>query len=294
MNKVVEVWQTRITQTVARWNASLRRFAVFSILLDAFTAFSADSMSLLAASLSYYALLALFPLLLLLIVTASPFLAQGDVLARVLAYVEQTLPGASEEIERVLVQVLDARGPATIIGILALLWSASSLFDIVQTALDRAWRVPKPRAFWKQRLFSIGMLALLGSLFVASLIVSGITDEVVRAALALTQDWFVWFGRLVSWIMAFLAFMLLYQFFPHAHVSRRTAFVGAVIAASLWEIAKIAYGLYLLHFARFNLVYGSVGAVIGLLLWGYISATILLFGAELSAVVGRRGAGGKK
>lgn len=291
MNKLVEVWQTRIAQTVARWSASLRRFAVFSILWDAIGAFNSDNMSLLAASLSYYALLALFPLLLLLIVSASPFLAQADVLASVLQYVRQTLPGASEEIERVLVQVLEARGSATIIGILALLWSASGLFDVVQTALDRAWRVPKPRAFWKQRLFSLAMMVFLGSLFVASLILSGITDEVVRAALALTPDSFGWFGRLVSWIMAFFAFMLLYQFFPHAHVSRRTAFVGAFVAACLWEIAKTAYGVYLVHFARFNLVYGSVGAVIGLLLWGYISATILLFGAELSAVVGRRGAG---
>jgi membrane protein len=291
MNKVVEDWQTRISQTVARWIASLRRFDVFSILLDTLGAFNADNMSLLAASLSYYALLALFPLLLLLIVSASPFLAQGEVLTTVLGYVEQTLPGASEEIDRVLRQVLDARGSATIIGVLALFWSASGLFDVVQTALDRAWRVPKRRAFWKQRLFSLGMLALLGSLFVASLIVSTITDEVIRAALALTQDYLSWLGRLVSWIMAFFAFTILYQFFPHAHVSRRTAFIGAFVAAVLWEIAKNAYGLYLIHFARFNLVYGSVGAVIGLLLWGYISATILLFGAELSAVVGRRQSG---
>lgn len=287
MNKAVESLQTRLNLTVARWNTSLRRFYVVRVLLDGVKAFNADNMPLYAASLSYYTLLALFPLLLLFIAIASPFLAQQEILALILRYVAQTLPGASSEIDSVLKQVLDARGPATIIGVLALLWSASGVFDVVQTALDRAWRVSKARTFVQQRIFSVVAISLLGGLFILSLFISTLTDDVIRAALAWTDVSVAFAGRITSFIAVLLAFVILYKFFPHARVNWTAALIGAFTAAFLWEIAKSVYGIYLIQFARFSLVYGSVGAVIGLLLWGYISATILLFGAELSATIER-------
>jgi membrane protein len=167
------------------------------------------------------------------------------------------------------------------------LWSASGVFDVVQTALDQAWRVKKTRSFVKQRLLSVATISLLGGLFILSLFVSTVTDDVIRAALAWTQGSVALAGRIASFITVLIAFVILYKFFPHVSVSWRAAWAGAVTAALLWEIAKTVYGVYLIHFARFNLVYGSVGAVIGLLLWGYISATIVLFGAELSATMER-------
>jgi membrane protein len=93
-----------------------------------------------------------------------------------------------------------------------------------------------------------------------------------------------WGGGLLGGALAFIAFTILYKSFPHAQVKWRDALLAALLAALAWHTAKYLYELYLVHFARFNLVYGSVGAVIGLLLWGYISASIVLFCAELAAM----------
>ena len=287
MNRGFNALSARVQATVARWNLSLRRFSVFRVLLDAVDAFNRDNMSFLAASLSYYGLLALFPLLLLFIALASPFLAEANVIQTVLDFSRQALPGAASELERVLRQVVEARGPATLIGIIALFWSASGVFDVLQAALDRAWRVPHSRAFWQQRLISLVVITAMGILFVLSIAVSAITNDVVRAALTITRDSIELGGDVLSLLFSAAAFAGLYKLLPHAQVKWRTVLPGAIVAAILWEIAKGVYGLYLIHFARFNLVYGSVGAVIGLLLWGYISATILLFGAEVSAAVNR-------
>lgn len=287
MPGALESSMLRLQATVERWNTSLRRFLVLRVVLESLDAFNSDRMSLLAASLSYYALLALFPLLLLLIALASPFLAEASVIRQVVRTAENALPGAGAQIERVLREVVAARGSATFVGVIALFWSAAGFFDVIQTALDRAWRASQSRAFWQQRLISILVIALLAVLFVISIAISAMSNDMVRGALTRRRDSVEVLGIGVSGIVTFLGFTLLYKMFPHANVQWRTAFAGAAVAAVLWEIAKYGYELYLVHFARFNLVYGSVGAVIGLLLWGYISAAILLFGAELCAVLGR-------
>lgn len=291
MRRQLELLQLRVDETVARWEKSLRRFSLLALLLDAGQAFSTDGMSFLSASLSYYALLALFPLLLLLIALASYFISETDALAAVLRVARDYLPGVETELQRVLRQVVDARGSATMIGLLTLLWSASGVFDVLQHALNRAWRVPEPRAFWLQRLVSIGVIAVLGLFFLASVIVSSFSETLVLALFGETvgaHQAIRWLGSIVGLAFAFIAFAILYKTFPNARVSWSVAWRGALVAAVLWQVAKFLYEFYLVYLARFNLVYGSVGAIIGLLLWGYISATIVLFCAELSAAMSRR------
>lgn len=291
MRRQLELLQLRVDETVARWEKSLRRFSLLALLLDAGQAFSADGMSFLAASLSYYALLALFPLLLLLIAFASLFISETDALAAVMRVARDYLPGVEMELQRVLRQVVDARGSATIIGLLTLLWSASGVFDVLQHALNRAWHVPVPRAFWLQRLVSIGVIALLGLFFLASVIVSSFSTALALALFGETVaalQVIGWLGSIVGLAFAFIAFAILYKTFPNVRVSWSVAWRGALVAAVLWQVAKFLYEFYLVYLARFNLVYGSVGAIIGLLLWGYISASIVLFCAELSAVMSKR------
>jgi len=280
----------RIEQTVARILLSLRRFYLGAILLDALDAFNRNQMTLLAAALSYYALLALFPLLLTLVGLASFFISEQTALDAVMRIAGQYLPGVEAQIKAILSQVVAARGAATLIGFVALLWSASGVFDVLQLALDRAWRVSTPRAFWLRRLFSIAVIGVLGLFFVTSVLVSAATLDFLYASLGDTANIPALQREAVNWIgiaASFGAFLLLYKIFPHARVTWRAALFGASVAALLWQLAEFGYGVYLSYFARFNLVYGSLGAVIGLMLWGYVSAAIILFCAELTARVGR-------
>lgn len=291
MRPWLEQLQLRVEATVARWNSSLRRFYVLDVILDTLDAFTRHNMEVLAASLAYYALLALFPLLLVLIALSSLILSQANGLDTVMRLVRDYLPGSDAEVLKVLEQVVALRGPATLFGVVVLLWLASGVFDALQYALDRAWQVPRPRAFWLQRLFSIAVVVILGLFFLVSVLVSGFSDGVVSGVVGETvagREVVRLFGNGLSIVLGFAGFAILYKAFPHARVSWRAALGGAGTAALLWEIAKFAYGLYLAYFASFNLVYGSVGAIIGLLFWGYISAMILLLGAELSARVGRK------
>lgn len=280
----------RIEQTVARIVLSLRRFYLVAVVLDALDSFNRNQMSLLAASLSYYALLALFPLLLVLVGAASFFIDRNVALSMVMRIAGQYLPGVESQVQAILMQVVDLRGTATLIGLVTLLWSASGVFDVLQQALNRAWRVPVPRAFWLQRLFSIAVIAVLGLFFLASVLVSAATVDFLYALVGDADNARQLRGDIANMLgiaVSFVAFLLLYKIFPHARVTWRAALWGAVAAAGLWQIAKVGYAVYLGYFSRLNFVYGSLAAVIGLMLWGYVSAAILLWGAELAARVGR-------
>lgn len=291
MRRRIELLELRTDETVARLMKSLRRFSVFALLLDTLDAFSKDNMGVLAAALSYYALLALFPLLLVLIAVASALLSGDDALRTVLVQSRQYLPGAETELKKILTEVVDLRGSVTLFGFLALLWTASGVFDVLQNAFDRAWRVPRPRAFWLQRLYSIAVIGIMGMVFVASVLSSTLPGNMMAnifgesvMARAIVRA----LGRTLGVAVGLFAYAVLYKTFPHARVSWRPALWGGLVAALLWELAKYVYEFYLVNIASLNLVYGSLGAIIGLLLWGYISATILLFGAELAAAIARR------
>lgn len=289
MFKRIETLQENLDRTVARATKTLRRFSVLDVLFDTVDSFIKDNMDIVAASLSYYALLALFPLLLVLIVVVSLFLSNEDALRIVLRESNHYLPGT--EIQNSVSQVLALRGSASFIGLIALVWTASGVFDVLQFALDRAWHVPRPRALWLQRVYSITVVGALGFLFVVSVVVSTLSGSLILNVFGENTFTFVGIrvlGRGIALGMSMIAFALIYKTFPHARVPWHAALWGAVVAALLWELAKFIFEYYLVNIAGLNLIYGSVGAIIGLLLWSYISAMILLFGAELSASAARR------
>lgn len=290
MRQRIERLQVRTAETVARTETSLRRFYLVDVLLDSINAFNQNQMSLLAASLSYYALLALFPLLLVLVGVASFFIDQNLAMNTVMRFAGQYLPGVEPQVRAILEQVVDLRGTATLIGLVTLLWSASGVLDVLQQALNRAWRVPVPRAFWLQRLFSIAVIGILGLFFLASVLVSSATLDLLSRFFGGGLDIAEWRREAVNWAgfaLSVPVIVLLYKFFPHARVAWRAALAAGVTAALLWHLAKFGYAVYLDYFSRLNFVYGSLAAVIGLMLWGYVSAAIILFGAELAARVGR-------
>ncbi len=269
--------------TQSRLSARARRVPGVGLLLDALGAYSRDQMGLLAAALAYYFLLALFPLLLLLIAAASPFLSNDEVIRQVERFVSGFLPTLGNEVRSVLREVVNARGPATFLASIGLLWSASGVFDVIQRGIDRAWRVHAPRPLWRQRLISIVMVLLLGALFALSFASSALTRSGLALRFNIAGTRFEVIGLLLTLLLNVALFSFIYRVFPNYPVTLRQVLSGALVASVLWEIAKLIFVWYLLNFARYSLVYGSVGVVIALLTWGYITAVILLFGAEICA-----------
>jgi membrane protein len=284
MNEFFLHWQNIFLQTSSNLSAHARRFSAFALLLDAWQAYRRDEMGMLSAALAYYLLLALFPLLLLLIAIATPFLTSEQVVGETVRFATNYFPGAGAELRRILQQVVSARGPVTVFAAAGLLWSASGVFDLVQRGLNRAWRVSQPRPLWRQRLVSLATVIGLGLLFGISFATSAFMRSGLRLRFQVAGISIEIVSLVLTTLLNFVLFAIIYKGFPFAVVTYRQVWGSALLASILWELAKILFVFYLLNFARLSLVYGSVGAVIALLLWGYITAAILLFGAEMSAV----------
>ena len=264
-----------------------------AVLVDMVRRTGADQVGDMAASVAYYAIFSLFPLLLGVIVVLSLVLEPARVEEELLAVTAQYLPGAETLISENIENVLRVPGAIGVVAIVGLLWSASGVFGSIARVLDRAWSVGQTHAFHIIRFRSILMVIGVAGLFLLSLV----SSTLVQSAQLLEFDPFGVGGFLASSartlllgtsIAGSLAFpLLLYRFAPSERVPWREVVPAAILAGVFFEVAKGVFLFYLHSFAGFDRVYGSLSLVIVLLLWAYISALILILGAEFGGALGR-------
>ncbi|MGQ9626246.1 MAG: YihY/virulence factor BrkB family protein [Anaerolineae bacterium] len=242
-----------------------------------------------AAAIAYYALISFFPLLLILIVAASYFLERAEAKEEVMRLVAVYIPTSEELVRANIEQVLRARGAVGVLAMLGFLWSASVVFSSLERALNRVWEVRVMRPFWRRRLLAVSMIAGLGALFLLSVASTALFDLFRHLRLPFHLDGWMW-GLLTASLPIFLnvlIFSLLYKILPYRLVGWSEALPGALLAGLSWEGVKKLFTSYLIRVVPYNLVYGSLGAVIALLIWFYITAFVLLLGAEFSAILSR-------
>jgi membrane protein len=268
---------------------------ILGIIRDAITSFGDARGSEAAASMAYYTLFSLFPLLLALVAAGSFFLDQQKVFQQVVDLVVQAFPISQSLIEENIRQVLQMRGAVGLIGLGVALWSASGAFTVLTRNVNRAWRAAKPRGFLENRVMALGMVGSLAVLLVVSVLLSTTLNVLSRFNVPLvnleslygTPLWTA-LSDLVPWFFIFLLFLALYRWVPNAHVRWSAAFWAALAAAVAWEIIANAFAWYVgSGLARYRIVYGSLGTVVALLFWIYLSSWIIIFGAHLSAAVSR-------
>lgn len=246
-----------------------------------------------AAGMAYYAVFSLFPLSLVLVAAGSFFLEREQAYRSIVRFVAKAFPISQELIRRNIQCVLELRGIAGILGLIGLLWSATSVFAILARSINRAWPEAEPRSFLERRLVALGMVGTLTGLLILSLLSTTVLNLLAQLQVPLwdiasVYETPVWAGlsKVVPWLFAFLSFFGLYRWVPHTEVKWSEAFWGALVAASAWEVTTSAFAWYLsTGLARYELVYGSLGAVVALMFWIYLSSLIILFGAYLSAAV---------
>ena len=181
-------------------------------------------------------------------------------------------------------EIIRARGPVTIVALVSLIWSASTIFYMLNQTLNEIWGNKRSRPVWKRRgLAILFVLAFVGpALFLASFAGSMIAN--LRTWL---PDQIIPIGDGISFVVAILLdvalFMVLYMLLPHGASTWRDILPGAIGAGLLWELAKKAFLFFIsTYISMSNLVYGSVAAIIAFLTWAYLSGLIFLFGAYLS------------
>ena len=245
----------------------------------------------MAGAISYYTLFSMFPLFLAVTSVLGYILGPNATTDVVLAKkVAEVLPVSSDFVSESVEGIVSTRAITGVASILGLLLSATAAFGAIRKGINTAWGIKTSRPFLKERLIDFALavgagIVLLIVLFSAPAF--GVLREVsvVLAPHSSLFDNFVWtmIPRLVSPVISFLAFMILYRFLPNTAVSLSCVWPWALLVSLGLHLANLGFVWYVQEFAHYNVVYGSVGAVLALLTWVYLSAMIVLFGAVITS-----------
>ena len=249
-----------------------------------------DDATHLAAGVAYYAIFSLFPLLLGFLAISGIVLNSPELQQQFLSFVAANLPGSEKFIVGNVGEIVRFRGALGVAAILGLFWAASAVFGAISRAVNRAWDVQQDRPFYIAKPRQIGMAFGVGFLFLLSISASSAIQFLVNQDLDIAgQKLFLDIGylhlalRAIPWAMTFSIFLLIYRFLPNCKTYWRYVWLGAAIAAGLFEIGKNIFVWYLGSFANYEQVYGPVASVMIFLLWAYLSSLVLILGAEISS-----------
>lgn len=269
----------------------LRGTPIHRVLVRTVSEFLDDEMSTYASALAYQMLFSLFPFLLFLIALIG-FLHLPDFFSWLRLQSELVLPPqALEQVNPVIDQLQQSKGGLLSVGIVIALWTASAGVRLMMSAMNAAYDVPEGRPVWKRIPLSIfytigiaGMLLAAAALMVLGpQVMSWVAGQVGMEEIIVT----VW--TVLRWpaivLLMMVAVALIYYVMPDVKQEFRFITPGSVLAVVVWIIASLAFGYYVKTFADYNAMYGSIGAIIVLLLYFYISAAVLLLGAEMNAVI---------
>lgn len=272
--------------------------AVLLLVWDTIQNYGSHRGSEAAAALAYYGLFSIFPLLLFVIGIISYLVRSSDAQLVLASIVAGAIPGSEQFVLDTVSQVQKVRGPLSVVAVAGLVWSGSGLFSALAVAIGRAWSEDRSRPAWKQRLVGVALTLLVGLLIVLATAGSGTVqvlarygDMILPLELAQFIGRFDLVGFSLATLLNVLAFFVLYTWLPALTVPWRAALIGAAVAGVVWETAKGVFAWYLATYAvrNFTQVYGPLAAVLALLLWTYVSAVILLLGAELGAAYAKTG-----
>ncbi len=245
-----------------------------------------------AAQLSYYFLLALFPLLLFLINVLGYLAQEGTVFRdKLLTYFAAVMPSSAVTLVRTtLDEITISKGTGKLsFGLLAALWAASNGMGAISQTLNTAYNVRETRPWWRVRLTSVCLTIALAILILSALAIifyGGSIGEALAARYGF-GNFFTSLWKIVQWPIALIfvltTFNLIYNFAPNIKRSRRRWFTpGAFVGVGLWLAVSFGFRIYLSYFDSYSVTYGSLGALIVLMLWFYLTGVAILIGGEVN------------
>lgn len=261
-----------------------------------------DDITGLAAELAYKSLLALFPFLIFLAALGgfvSSAVGIENPSDRIMSSLEDSLPSDAAGVLRgQLREVLDHRSLSLLsLGLAVSLWSASSAMGTIMKALNRVYGARETRPFWRRALISVALTAAAGVFFTtafAALIIGQIYAKDIGRYLGiggLALHAANWVRVPAVGVLLGLATALLYWAAPDTDVPLRWVSLGALLFILSWIVFTLGFGFYVAHFGAYNETYGTLGGVIVLMVWMYLSSLLLLAGAELNALFMERNTG---
>lgn len=248
-----------------------------------------------AAELSYYFLLALFPFLIFITSVIGIVLGSGTgTRHQLFTYLAQVMPSSAFQLIQTTVQEVSSASSSGKLsfGILATLWAASNGMGAITTSLNAAYDLKESRPWWKQRLTAIGLTIALSVFIISALLLvlagSSIADWLASQFGFGSTFPLIW--KILQWpvvlVCLIFAFALIYYFAPDFHEQKWTWLTpGAAIGVVLWLLVSVAFRVYLHFFDSYSATYGSLGAVIVLMLWLYFTGCAVLIGGEINSEI---------
>ncbi|HEV8131709.1 MAG TPA: YihY/virulence factor BrkB family protein [Acidobacteriota bacterium] len=264
-----------------------------AILINACRAMAYNESPATAAAIAYFSLLSIFPLLVLIIVVCNNYFNLFDASSTAVRAVLRFFPGAQSFIRKSISSVKPSR-EIILSSAVVFTWTSFWLVALLENALNKAWQVRAPRHFLHSRLLALLMIAVGGSFLGASVALTTVltviqqkidTYSFAHWATAAGLFWRITFG-LTAFVLTLAVFTLIYKMVPNIHVHVGEALTAGIIAGTLWQIAAYVFAVVVRHL-DYDAIYGSVGAIVALLSWVYLSSYIFLFGAHLSAQMHR-------
>jgi membrane protein len=261
----------------------------------------ADAVLDTSAQLGYYLLFAIFPFLFFLTALAA-YLPLESSIETVMVRARDLLPPEAYRLVEQHMRALLANERPEIISfsIVASLWSASRGVDAVRRALNLAYDVTESRPWWRTQLVSIGM-TVLGALLVfvgiALLVAGGAVGRWVAERVGIGSSFVLMLGWLrwpATAMLVMLVTALAYFLLPDVKQEFKYITPGSVLGTIVWLAGTWAFGQYVSRFGSYNVTYGSIGGVIVLLAWLYLSSLIFIMGGELNAILEHASASGKE
>ncbi|HEY0377479.1 MAG TPA: YihY/virulence factor BrkB family protein [Pyrinomonadaceae bacterium] len=248
-----------------------------------------------AAQLSYYFLLALFPLLLVMMALLGIFAGKSvELRESLIGYLSQVMPSSAGDLVKTTIQgVTESSGSGKVsLGLLATLWAASNGMGAISETLNSAYNVKESRPWWKTRLVAVGLTVALAVLIIVALalLLYGFEIADAIAGWAGLSDAFKITWKIVQWpIVLFfilLSFNLIYYFAPDLKEQEwKWVTPGAGIAVVLWLLVSFGFKTYLKYFNSYSATYGSLGALIIMMLWFYFTGLAILIGGEINSEI---------
>jgi len=267
----------------------------FKLLREAFSEFSTDNVVKLSASLAYYTVFSIGPLLLVIISLTGLFFEKekitGSIYTQLYNFVGKD--GADQVLS--IIQQMQQQNTATkfsIIGIILLVFGATTVFTDIQDSINYIWSIrSKPKKGWlkflKNRLLSFSLIVGVGFLLIVSLLVNTLTDVLTIRLQELFMDTTVILFKILNLLILFIVtsflFAVVYKVLPDAWIRWKDALVGATFTSVLFLLGKFLIGLYLSQ-SGIASTYGAAASIIIILSWVYYSSIILYFGAEFTKV----------
>jgi membrane protein len=270
-----------------------------SLLRRTFKKIGDDELSTRSASLSYYFLLALFPLFLFLLSLIGAIAgAHSQLQENIVGSMSRLAPGSAAELVRTVVsQTFKASsGIKLAAGMVGALWAASGGMSAVLVSLNVVYRLTETRPWWKQKLTVVGLTVTLAGLIIIALVLAlygGKIGQSLAGHLGL-GDLFRVAWKVLQWPVSFaamfIAFSLVYYYAPNVqHRNWYWITPGSAAGVALWLLASLGFRVYLHFFNSYSATYGSLGALIILMLWLYITGFAILIGGEINAIIESEG-----